>query len=209
MVTFWHGMSATLGEAGSLDLDSSWCPPSGRTTLLNMTEQIPPDTKDWTWVLDEPCAECGLAAGEIEVDEIPERIRTTVPRWLSALASPLVRSRPAPTVWSPLEYAAHVRDVNAVFHERLQLMLDDDGARFANWDQDEAAIAGRYAELEPADVAGALAAGAEELASAVEQLRPDDFDRRGLRSNGSEFTVRSLLQYYLHDNLHHLHDVGA
>jgi len=177
--------------------------------LASMTEQIPPDTKDWTWVLDEQCRECGVAAGEVDVDQIPDQIRAAVPRWLTALASPDVRSRPAPTVWSALEYAAHVRDVNLVFSERLRLMLDDDGARFANWDQDEAAITGRYSELEPADVAGALAAGSEELASAVEQLRPEDLDRRGLRSNGSEFTVRTLLQYYLHDNLHHLHDVGA
>ena len=25
-----------------------------------MPEPIAPDTKDWTWVLEQPCAECGF-----------------------------------------------------------------------------------------------------------------------------------------------------
>lgn len=33
--------------------------------------------------------------------------------------------------------------------------------------------------------------------------------RPGRRSNGSVFTVRTLGQYFLHDVVHHLHDVGA
>ena len=32
--------------------------------------------------------------------------------------------------------------------------------------------------------------------------------RRGIRSNGSEFTILTLAQYFLHDVVHHLHDVG-
>jgi hypothetical protein len=35
------------------------------------------------------------------------------------------------------------------------------------------------------------------------------WDRRGLRSNGSQFTVLTLGQYFLHDLAHHLVDVGA
>ncbi len=171
--------------------------------------QIPPDTKDWTWVLDAPCPECGEAVGGIEVTDVPALVRATIPRWRAALAAPDARARPAPTTWSPLEYGAHVRDVHRVFLERLRLMLDDDGARFANWDQDEAAVAGRYSELDPAAVAEELARDAEDLAATAAAVRPEQESRRGLRSNGSEFTVRSLLQYYLHDNLHHLVDVGA
>ena len=32
--------------------------------------------------------------------------------------------------------------------------------------------------------------------------------RPGRRSNGSVFTVETLGRYFLHDVLHHLHDVG-
>ncbi|NLF05963.1 MAG: DinB family protein [Actinomycetales bacterium] len=182
--------------------------PAPDTQIAPDTE-IPPDTKDWTWVLNEACPECGLSVGGIEVRDVPALIRDTIPRWRAALAAPDARTRPAPATWSPLEYGAHVRDVHAVFGERLRLMLADDGARFANWDQDEAAVEGRYGELDPAGVAAELARAAEELAVAVEGVRPEQESRRGLRSNGSEFTVRTLLRYYLHDSLHHLHDVGA
>ena len=35
------------------------------------------------------------------------------------------------------------------------------------------------------------------------------WERRGSRSNGSQFTVATLAGYFLHDVEHHLHDVGA
>jgi hypothetical protein len=38
-------------------------------------------------------------------------------------------------------------------------------------------------------------------------LQPADFSRTGTRSNGSEFRVDTLLQYFLHDVVHHLWDV--
>lgn len=40
-------------------------------------------------------------------------------------------------------------------------------------------------------------------------MREEDWERRGLRSNGSEFTVLTLAQYFLHDVVHHLHDVNG
>jgi len=177
--------------------------------MTDETTQILPDTKDWTWVVDRACPECGESVGTLALADIPGAILDTVPRWRAALAAPGVRSRPEPTTWSPLEYGAHVRDVHEVFHARLRLMLAEDGARFANWDQDEAALEGRYGELEPAVVAEELSRRAEALAADVAAISPAAETRRGLRSNGSEFTVLSLLQYYLHDSLHHLHDVGA
>jgi len=170
---------------------------------------IPPDTKDWTWVLTRECPECHESVGQIEVAQMPAIIRDTVPRWRTALAAPDATVRPAATVWSPLEYGAHVRDVESVFLARLRLMLGEDGARFADWDQDAAAVQGGYAGLDPSEVAHDLETGAEELAAAVEALTPEQEERRGVRSNGSHFTVRTLLQYFLHDTLHHLHDVKA
>ena len=60
------------------------------------------------------------------------------------------RRRPAAArVWSPLEYACHVRDVFRLFDTRLHLMLDEDDPLFANWDQDETAVAERYSEQDP------------------------------------------------------------
>ncbi len=57
--------------------------------------------------------------------------------------------RPAPHLWSPLEYACHVRDVNRLFDERVRLMLAEDDATFANWDQDRTAVDEDYGEPGP------------------------------------------------------------
>ncbi|MGF9662929.1 hypothetical protein AAIH25_13785 [Arthrobacter crystallopoietes] len=47
------------------------------------------------------------------------------------------------------------------------------------------------------------------MAVAFAAVPREQWDRRGLRSNGSAFTVRTLGAYFAHDVVHHLHDVGA
>ena len=170
---------------------------------------VVPDTKDWTWVLERPCPECGFVAADADPLAAGDVVRSLTPRWHAALDRPEAGVRPAPGVWSPLEYGAHVRDVDRVFAERLRSMLDTDDPMFANWDQDAAAVQDRYAEQRPAVVAGELAAAADRCADLLDSVRPDALDRPGRRSNGSVFTVRTLVQYYLHDVVHHLHDVDA
>lgn len=169
-----------------------------------------PDTKDWTWTLRRRCPECGLAAGEVPLGEIASRTFVVGEEWVQILrSSPAVATRPRPDVWSPLEYGAHVRDVYRLFGQRLMLVLAEDDPVFANWDQDETAIRERYAEQDPEVVADELEAAATALADHIRALRPDQLDRTGRRSNGSEFTVVTLLQYFLHDVVHHLWDVTA
>jgi hypothetical protein len=170
---------------------------------------VEPDTKDWTWVLERPCPECGFVAADVEVQEVPARVRSLSPRWRAALARQDARERPAAGVWSPLEYGAHVRDVHRVFAGRLQAMVTVDDPLFDNWDQDAAAVAGRYREQDPTAVADELESAAEDFAYAMEHVGASQLDRPGRRSNGSVFTVRTLVQYYLHDVVHHLHDVRA
>ena len=101
-----------------------------------------------------------------------------------------------------------MRDVHRIFEERVRLMLEQDTPRFANWDQDETAVAGRYAEQEPEAVAAQLAAAAGAVADRYAGVPDGAWGRRGNRSDGSEFTVESLGRYHLHDVVHHVHDVG-
>ena len=167
-----------------------------------------PDTKDWTWTVQRRCPECGFTAGEVPLAEIAHRAFIAAEEWVQILrSSPAVVSRPQPTVWSPLEYGAHVRDVFRLFDQRLLLMLAEDHPQFANWDQDETAIREHYGEQDPEVVADELEAVASTMVDHITALRPDQFERTGRRSDGSEFTVVTLLQYFLHDVVHHLWDV--
>lgn len=178
-------------------------------TTPDAAPAIEPDEKDWTWVLRERCPECGFTAADVEPSEIGGTVRDLTPRWVSALHREDARQRPAPSTWSTLEYGAHVRDVMRVFDGRLTLMLERDDPPFDNWDQDATALADRYDLQDPVVVADELVDAAELTADRFDQVRNEEWERTGRRSNGSVFTVRTLGQYFLHDVVHHLHDVGA
>ncbi len=115
--------------------------------------------------------------------------------------------RPAPDVWSTLEYGCHVRDVFRIFAERLRLMLPQDDPLFANWDQDATAVEDRYADQDPAVVADELRDAAAVIADRFSQVAGGDWERTGRRSDGAHFTVESFARYLVHDPVHHLHDV--
>lgn len=166
-----------------------------------------PDTKDWTWVLDRPCAECGFDSADLDVTALPGRVLDWADEWVAVLSRPDVAVRPSPGVWSPLEYACHVRDVLNVFAGRVRLMLTQDAPEFANWDQDATAVAERYDLQDPAVVATELAGAAADMAEVFAGVAPDAWGRTGLRSNGSHFTVDSIGRYFAHDVVHHLADV--
>ena len=170
-------------------------------------ERIEPDTKDWTWVLGRACPECGFDPSAVHHTEVADHIRRDAAEWVHRLDGPDVTTRRQPTVWSTLEYGCHVRDVHRIFNHRVRLMLDEDEPRFANWDQDEAALADDYSSQDPATVARELFDAAEVVAETYANVPADAWPRRGLRSNGSEFTVASIAIYHLHDIVHHAHDV--
>lgn len=176
-----------------------------------MTEHTPPppDDKDWTWVVERTCPECGFDAAAVAAGDIADRVLELTAPWTRRLAADDVKSRPAPTTWSPLEYGCHVRDVCRVFDERTWLMLAEDGPTFANWDQDEAATVGAYHRQDPAVVAEELASAARAWADRYRAVADDQWDRPGLRGNGAAFTVTTLGRYGLHDLAHHLVDVGV
>lgn len=168
---------------------------------------IEPDTKDWTWVLAEPCPDCGYDASAIRPTDVAARIRRDADGWVARLAGASVTERPAPGVWSVLEYGCHVRDVHRIFSERVHLMLAEDDPRFPNWDQDEAARTDHYASQQPGTVAGELQRAAAAVADVYASVPVDAWSRRGLRSNGSEFTIATIALYHLHDVVHHTWDV--
>jgi len=168
---------------------------------------IVPETKSWTWVLERPCPECGFDASGVPYADIPRLARENIERWPSVLERTDVRERPNEHTWSPLEYAAHVRDVFRIFRLRLQRMLDEDDPTFENWDQDATAVAERYGEQDPVAVARELVAAGAEVADDFEAVPESALDRTGRRSDGAVFTVVTLARYFIHDPVHHLWDV--
>jgi len=168
---------------------------------------ISPDDKNWTWVLERTCPECGFDAGSFDPLQMPDAVRANAAEWDALLTDPRVRDRPAADRWSALEYGCHVRDVFVLFNERLRLMLENDDPTYQNWDQDATAISERYDEQDPADVLPALHHAALALAERFADVTDDQWTRTGTRSDGAKFTVHTFAQYLIHDPIHHVHDV--
>jgi hypothetical protein len=168
---------------------------------------ITPDAKDWTWVLGRPCPQCGFDAALVHPTDVGAHVLRDANEWIARLTEPGATTRPAPCVWSRLEYGCHVRDVHRIFDHRVQLMLNEDEPRFPNWDQDETAVSENYGAQDPVVVARELVEAANAVADTYGSVPADAWSRRGLRSNGSEFTIASIARYHLHDIVHHAWDV--
>lgn len=170
-----------------------------------------PDTKDWTWVLERPCPECGFDTRTVTRQILPILLGQSGARWHKVLSGQRESAalRSAQNRWSVLEYGCHVRDVFRKFDERLLMMLTVDSPTFPNWDQDATSIQDHYDQQEPAEVAVQLLASADRLAQRFSEVEPDQWPRPGRRSDGAVFSIETLGRYLAHDPVHHLYDVGG
>jgi hypothetical protein len=170
---------------------------------------IVPDDKDWTWVLERPCPECGFDGATVPPESVAALLRANAAAWERVLqqADEVLRRRPTEDRWSPLEYACHVRDVCTLYDERLVLMLREDDPLYPNWDQDVTAVEDRYREQDPATVAVQLRRAASALADGFDGVQGAQWLRPGRRSDGARFSIAGFSRYLLHDPVHHLYDV--
>ena len=173
-------------------------------------DPIVPDTKDWTWTVGRRCPECGFDASRVSADRLPDTLRALTAPWGEVLARDTVAERPAPTTWSPLEYACHIHEVLDVFAGRFALVREQDNPTLPNWDQDRAATDGAYAGQEPARIAQEIPRRTEALIEVLRGYGQDaDWERTTVRSDGATFTALTLGRYLVHDLAHHLTDVGV
>ena len=56
-----------------------------------------------------------------------------------------------------------------------------------------------YAEMQEA---------AARLADRFDGVEGDQWERTGFRSDGADFTIETFARYFIHDPIHHLHDVN-
>jgi hypothetical protein len=168
---------------------------------------IVPDDKDWTWVLERPCAECGFDTTAVTGPEVADQVRANAAAWRGLLDHPAAGGRPSADRWSAHEYACHVRDVFRLGSYRIGRMLHEDGPTFQDWDQDETAEATGYATQDRAAVLDDLEAAGAALAILLDGVPDDGWDRPGTRSDGARFTVATFARYVLHDPVHHVWDV--
>ena len=164
------------------------------------------------------CDECGFDGDAMTNADLVEachrfakRYRAPLTRFLPNEDGPaVVRRRPAPEVWSALEYGAHTRDVFVFYRERIERVLAEDrptfhSVGFGNREEEQA-----YDAEDPATTADGVTGEAAAMAALLEGLDDAQWVRVGLSSegDGAERTVRVLAERVVHDAHHHLLDIG-
>jgi DinB family protein len=157
------------------------------------------------------CDECGYDYDELERRELAPALRNGADELASSLrnAAAQVRTRPAPNVWSPLEYGCHVRDIFEVQRERIDLALRVDNPPFPPMGRDERAVRDRYNEQSLDVVLAALRERADELASVLEGLDDEEWTRTGIYNypEPADRTVEWIARHTLHEVRHHERDI--
>jgi hypothetical protein len=164
--------------------------------------------------LSEPCPECRFdpaavddVAGEIEA--LGRKFAAPLTRYLPGEdGEALLRTRPDPDTWSPLEYACHVRDVLRLFEARTRAMVARPGVTFEWWDEEAAVTDDDYAGQDPVRVAEEIGAVCGSYAATLRGLQPQEWEATGDRADGERFTVDGLARYGLHEAKHHQLDIG-
>jgi S-DNA-T family DNA segregation ATPase FtsK/SpoIIIE len=168
--------------------------------------------------VDGVCDECGFDYDAVTDADVPGQLRAFGRRYRAPLTRGLpgedldaiVRTRPAPGVWSALEYACHVRDVLDVQRERVERAQAEDRPEYVPMGRDERVVDGRYNEQDPVAVVDSLAANAEAIAVTFEGLTTDGWRRTGLYQYPvpTERDMGWLGRHTVHEGHHHLLDIG-
>lgn len=163
-----------------------------------------------------PCAECRFDASPLDDAALTDAIGAIAKRYGPPLTRFLpnddptfvLRTRPAPDVWSALEYVAHVRDVVRFYAERIARVVAEDRPQLHTYGFAAACDEQRYNEQDPAVVLDELGDAVALAESELRALAPEQWQRVGIGSEGDERTVRALAENLAHDAHHHLLDVG-
>lgn len=146
------------------------------------------------------CDECGWEYGSLD-------LREHAARFVDAFDGS--RARPAPDVWSPLEYACHVRDVLQIQLGRVARGLIEDTPSFDPMGRDERPARYRYDEQVPDVVAREVLDAAEALALVFDAMTDDHFERTVTYNwpERIERTLRWVGQHTVHELVHHRMDL--
>lgn len=120
-----------------------------------------------------------------------------------------VRARRHEQVWSPLEYACHVRDVLLVQRERVLAARRRERPSFEPMGRDERVEHDGYAAQDPQDVARHVVDAAHMFANVLARVGPDDWERTVVYNypTAQERSLRWVAVHTVHEVQHHLLDI--
>lgn len=155
------------------------------------------------------CPECGFD-WEGPLGDLAERLRA-IPRHLedalSACDETALRTRNEPLVWSPLEYAGHIRDVMTWYEERIRRVLFEERPQLTALAWSQVTERRQYHDEMTRAILAGVAEAAMSLSDLMRSLTSEQWSRVGVGSEGDERDVAILARRAMHEAVHHLMDV--
>ena len=171
----------------------------------------------WQWARSQTdaCPQCGLHPGAEPPPSLGPRLLELARGWRAFLVSAddtYLRTNPEPGVFSPIQYAAHVRDILRAYGDRVILVMAEDEPTVPqlnpNSEEWEA-----YNRLDAEELADDLEAQAARLAELLAGLDDEDWRRTFIRDSGQDGVIRynlaGLASYAVHEAHHHLLDADG
>jgi hypothetical protein len=187
------------------------------------TEPVEPDEMEilrakrgegWEWnkIQSDPCPQCGDDPASIAPSALGALVVERADAWRGFLVDAddaYLRTNPEPGVFSPIQYAAHVRGILTVYTDRMVLGLEQEAPTVplynpgqAEWDS--------YNQLGRDEVAGEIETQGRRLAETIRLAYPEGWARPVINDRGVygvyTFTVGGLACNATHETYHHLLD---
>jgi hypothetical protein len=171
----------------------------------------------WQWARAQTdrCPQCGHHPAAMERTALGTQLLESADAWrefLTGAEETYLRTIPAPGIFSPVQYGAHVRDILRVYGDRIVIMLDENDPVFPQFNPDES-VWDSYNRLGRDELADDLEAQARRLATILDGLEPAQWSLTMIRDGGTDgvysFTVAGLASYAVHEAHHHLLDANG
>lgn len=167
---------------------------------------------DWTRIQRDPCPQCGQHPAALSPSSLGELAVESSVAWREFLLEEddiYLRTIPEPGVFSPIQYAAHVRDILRVYGDRMVLGVEKDSPTVPIFNPAQEVFES-YNRLDAQELAADLEAQAQRLAKIVEDMGPSDWSRIVINDRGQygvyTFTIAGLACNAVHEAHHHLLD---
>lgn len=168
----------------------------------------------WQWhrIQHEPCPQCGDYPASVPPSALGELAVERAGQWREFLTTTdehQLRHIPEPGVFSPLQYAAHVRDIIRVYTDRMILGLDQDAPTVPIFMPPETAWV-EYNQASIDETAADLETQASRLRDVLAGMAPSAWSRIVINDRGVygvfTFTLVGLACNAVHEVHHHLLD---
>jgi hypothetical protein len=162
------------------------------------------------------CPECGLDYDTIlppdavaAMGSYPRRYGELLPaRDDDEKPDGVIRRRPAPEVWSALEYTMHVAEVVDALSDAVREMTSKDHPTLSDWpDPDARAVDAKYNERDREDALALLRAACEKAGSTFKGVPNDSWSKTAVFPWGERDAI-TMMRNAVHESYHHLRDVA-